>query len=349
MKRGRGAVGNPAGRFEVLRREPLEAAQAEQAGSPLQTVVHEGNARSILTRNQSPDIPFEVSINPYRGCEHGCIYCFARPTHAYLDLSPGLDFESKLFAKRNAPELLRRALRKPGYEPKPIVLGTNTDPYQPIENRYGITRGILEILDEFRHPASIVTKSSSILRDLDLLGRMAAANRVHVYVSVTTLDRKLAHTMEPRASAPRQRLEALRVLTEAGVPCGVLTAPVIPALNDHELESILEAAAEAGVREAGYILLRLPHEVAPLFEEWLRAHYPNRAKHVLSVMRQMRGGALYRAEWGKRMSGTGPFAELLRRRFENACRRLGLTLERPDLDTGSFRIPAQRGDQPALF
>ena len=323
--------------------------QAEQAGSPLQTVVHEENARSILTRNQSPDIPFEVSINPYRGCEHGCIYCFARPTHAYLDLSPGLDFESKLFAKRNAPELLRRALRKPGYEPKPIVLGTNTDPYQPIENRYGITRGILEILDEFRHPASIVTKSSSILRDLDLLGRMAAANRVHVYVSVTTLDRKLAHTMEPRASAPRQRLEALRVLTEAGVPCGVLTAPVIPALNDHELESILEAAAEAGVREAGYILLRLPHEVAPLFEEWLLTHYPTRAKHVLSVMRQMRGGALYRAEWGKRMSGTGPFAELLRRRFETACRRLGLTRKRPDLDTGSFRIPAQRGDQPALF
>ena len=323
--------------------------QAEQAGSPLQTVVHEENGRSILTRNQSPDIPFEVSINPYRGCEHGCIYCFARPTHAYLDLSPGLDFESKLFAKRNAPELLRRALRKPGYEPKPIVLGTNTDPYQPIENRYGITRGILEVLDEFRHPASIVTKSSSILRDLDLLGRMAAANRVHVYVSVTTLDRKLAHTMEPRASAPRQRLEALRVLTEAGVPCGVLTAPVIPALNDHELESILEAAAEAGVREAGYILLRLPHEVAPLFEEWLLTHYPNRAKHVLSVMRQMRGGALYRAEWGKRMSGTGPFAELLRRRFETACRRLGLTRKRPDLDTGSFRIPAQRGDQPALF
>jgi len=316
---------------------------------PLITDVREEFARTILSRNQSPDIPFDVSINPYRGCEHGCIYCFARPTHAYLDLSPGLDFETKLVAKPNGPDLLREALRKPGYEPLPIALGTNTDPYQPIERRYELTRTILEVLEEHRHPATIVTKSALILRDIDLLARMARAGRLHVYVSVTTLDRSLARTMEPRAAAPERRLDTLRELADAGIPCGVLAAPMIPALNDHELDRILEAARDAGVRQAGYILLRLPHEVAPLFEEWLRAHYPDRADHVLSVMRQMRGGELYRAEWGRRMRGTGPFADLLRQRFETACRRLGLTRDAPTLEVDAFRVPPRRGDQKPLF
>jgi len=344
-------VGNPAGRFEVRSVDPFDDGwdTGEQTQDKRVTQVTEEFARTILSRNSSPDIPFDVSLNPYRGCEHGCIYCFARPTHSYLGLSPGLDFESKLFAKPNATELLRAALRKPGYEPLPIALGTATDPYQPIERRYEITRKILEVLDEFRHPATIVTKSALVLRDLDLLARMAAAGRIHVYVSVTTLDRSLARTMEPRASTPEKRLDVLGALTRAGVPCGVLAAPMIPALNDHELEGILVAARECGVEQAGYILLRLPHEVAPLFEEWLRAHYPNKARHVLSVLRQMRGGKLYRAEWGRRMSGTGPFAGLLRRRFETACRRLGLNRERPFLDVDAFRVPAQRGDQTRLF
>ncbi len=349
--RGRGAVGNPAGRFEVRRVDPFDDGWGNDGIDPggLRTEVSEERARSILTTNTSPDIPFEVSLNPYRGCEHGCIYCFARPTHAYLDLSPGLDFESKLFAKPNAPDLLREALRKPGYRPRPIALGTNTDPYQPIERRYEITRGILEVLEEYRHPATIVTKSVLILRDLDILEAMAAANRVHVYVSVTTLDRELARTMEPRASTPERRLDALAALNGAAVPCGVLVAPMIPALNDHELESILQLARERGVEQAGYILLRLPHEVAPLFEEWLETHYPDKARHVLSIVRQMRGGRLYRAEWGRRMRGTGPFAELLRKRFETACRRLGLNPDRPDLDVDSFRVPARSGDQSRLF
>jgi DNA repair photolyase len=344
-------VGNPAGRFEVRSVDPFDDgwnAGEVIADGPV-TQVTEENARTILSKNTSPDIPFDVSLNPYRGCEHGCIYCFARPTHSFLDLSPGLDFESKLFAKPNAPELLRAALRKPGYRPKPIALGTNTDPYQPIERRYELTRKILEVLDEFHHPATIVTKSVLVLRDLDLLKKMASAGRVHVYLSVTTLDRSLARTMEPRASTPERRLDALAALTGEGVPCGVLAAPMIPALNDHELERILQSAGERGVEHAGYILLRLPHEVAPLFEEWLRAHYPDKARHVLSVMRQMRGGKLYRAEWGRRMRGTGPFAELLRRRFETACRRLRLNRERPLLDIDAFRVPVQPGDQTRLF
>ena len=344
-------MGNPVGRFAVRSVDPFDDGwnTDEQSENRLVTQVTEEVARTILSKNTSPDIPFDVSLNPYRGCEHGCIYCFARPTHAYLDLSPGLDFESKLFAKPNAPELLRAALRKPGYKPQPIALGTITDPYQPIERRYELTRKILEVLEEFRHPATIVTKSGLVLRDLDLLERMAAARRVHVYLSVTTLDRALARTMEPRAATPEKRLEVLGALTRAGVPCGVLAAPIIPALNDHELERILAAARDRGVDQAGYILLRLPHEVAPLFTEWLHAHYPDKARHVLSVLRQMRGGELYRAEWGRRMRGTGPFAELLRRRFETACRRLGLNRERPLLDVDAFRIPAQRGDQTRLF
>jgi len=344
-------VGNPAGRFAVRSVDPFDDGwdTGEQVADGPATQVTEERARTILSKNASPDIPFDVSLNPYRGCEHGCIYCFARPTHSFLDLSPGLDFESRLFAKPNAPELLRAALRKRGYRPTPIALGTNTDPYQPIERRYELTRKILEVLDEFRHPATIVTKSVLVLRDLDLLEKMAEAGRVHVYLSVTTLDRSLARTMEPRAGTPERRLAALDALTSAGVPCGVLAAPMIPALNDHELERILAAARENGAEQAGYILLRLPHEVAPLFTEWLHAHYPDKAGHVLSVMRQMRGGDLYRAEWGRRMRGTGPFADLLRRRFETACRRLGLNRERPRLDVDAFRIPVQSGDQTRLF
>jgi DNA repair photolyase len=349
--RGRGAIGNPAGRFEVRTLDPFDDGwgSAEQIQDAPVTEVREEFARTILSKNSSPDIPFDVSLNAYRGCEHGCIYCFARPTHAYLDLSPGLDFETKLFAKPNAAELLRSALRKPGYKPTPIALGTNTDPYQPIERRYELTRKILEVLQEFRHPATIVTKSALVLRDIDLLQSMARAGRVHVYLSVTTLDRELARTMEPRAGTPERRLQTLAELARAGIPCGVLAAPMIPALNDHELESILEAARDNGVGQAAYILLRLPHEVAPLFQEWLQAHYPDKASHVLSLMRQMRGGQLYRAEWGRRMRGTGPFAELLRRRFETSCRRLGLNRQRPKLDIESFRVPAQRGDQTQLF
>ena len=351
IQRGRGAVGNPAGRFEVRTLDPFDDGWG--SGEPLQdapvTEVREEFARTILSKNTSPDIPFDVSLNAYRGCEHGCIYCFARPTHSYLDLSPGLDFETKLFAKPNAAELLRSALRKRRYKPTPIALGTNTDPYQPIERRYALTRKILEVLEEFRHPATIVTKSALVLRDIDLLQSMARAGRVHVYLSVTTLDRSLARTMEPRAGTPERRMEALAELGRAGIPCGVLAAPMIPALNDHELENILTAARDNGVGQAAYILLRLPHEVAPLFEEWLHAHYPAKAAHVLSLMRQMRGGQLYRAEWGRRMRGTGPFAELLRRRFETTCRRLKLNRERPKLDCDAFRVPAQRGDQTQLF
>ncbi len=344
-------MGNPAGRFAVRSVDPFDDGwtTGEEIADGPATHVTEEFARTILSKNTSPDIPFDVSLNPYRGCEHGCIYCFARPTHSFLDLSPGLDFESKLFAKSNAPELLRAALRKPGYRPQAIALGTNTDPYQPIERRYELTRRILEVLEEFRHPATIVTKSVLVLRDLDLLTKMASAGRVHVYLSVTTLDRSLARTMEPRASTPQRRLDALAALTGAGVPCGVLAAPMIPALNDHELERILQAAGDRGVTQAGYILLRLPHEVAPLFEEWLHAHYPDKARHVLSIMRQMRGGELYRAEWGRRMRGTGPFADLLRLRFETACRRLRLNRERPFLDIDAFRVPLQRGDQTRLF
>ena len=344
-------MGNPAGRFEVRTVDPFDDGwgTGERLDDGPVTQVSDEFARTILSKNTSPDIPFDVSLNPYRGCEHGCIYCFARPTHSFLDLSPGLDFETKLVAKPNAPDLLRAALRKPGYKPTPIALGTNTDPYQPIERRYELTRKILEVLEEFRHPATIVTKSALVLRDIELLASMARAGRVHVYLSVTTLDRSLARTMEPRAATPERRLEALGELTNAGIPCGVLAAPMIPALNDHELERILTAARERGVEQAGYILLRLPHEVAPLFTEWLQTHYPDKARHVLSIVRQMRGGELYRAEWGRRMRGTGPFADLLRRRFETTCRRLGLNRERPQLDVEAFRVPVQSGDQTRLF
>jgi DNA repair photolyase len=302
-----------------------------------------------LTTNQSPDIPFNRSINPYKGCEHGCVYCFARPSHSFLDLSPGLDFESRIFSKPNAPELLRRELGKRGYVCEPVALGINTDAYQPVERRLGLTRSILEVLQQHRHPVIIITKSNLVLRDLDLLEAMARDRLAAVYLSVTTLDRTLARRMEPRAPTPERRLDAIRGLADAGVPTGVMAAPMIPGLNDHELEKILEAAAAAGAGSASYILLRLPHELRSLFVEWLEAHYPLKAAKVLGQIRDLRGGKLNDSRFGRRMRGTGPYAELLSRRFEIARRRLGLDGRRLRLDDSLFRVPRGAAGQGRLF
>jgi DNA repair photolyase len=334
--KGRGAVSNREGRFARREREPdldaLAAAAAADAGEEPEpanpaTTLHIDRARTIIARNNSPDIPFDQSINPYRGCEHGCIYCYARATHSYLDLSPGRDFETEIFYKPNAVELLRAELAHPRYVPSPIAFGTNTDPYQPVERRLELTRALLELLLAHRHPITIVTKGALILRDLDLLRAFAEQDLVAVYVSVTTLDNELKRRMEPRTAGPQQRLAMIRQLSAAGVPTGVMAAPVIPALNEHELESILEAAAENGAGSAGYVLLRLPHEVEPLFVEWLHAHYPDRAAHVLSLLRQLRGGALYESQFGSRQRGFGPLAALLKARFQKARRRYGLERE----------------------
>ena len=306
------------------RRERLPGAVAEQESTRLPTTLHVDHARTIIARNRSPDIPFEQSINPYRGCEHGCVYCYARTTHSYLDLSPGRDFETEIFYKPNAAELLRAELAAPGYEASPIALGTNTDPYQPIERELRVTRSILELLLAQQHPITIVTKGSLILRDLDLLRSFAAHGLVAVHISLTTLDDELKRRMEPRTAGPKQRLNMVRQLADAGIPTGVLTAPIIPALNDHELEAMLEAAAQHGASNAGYVLLRLPHEVEPLFVEWLHAHYPDRAEHVLSLVRQLRGGALYDSQFHSRQRGSGPFAALLEARFAKARRRYGM-------------------------
>ncbi|CAO3352266.1 PA0069 family radical SAM protein [Azospirillum melinis] len=354
--KGRGAVSNATGRFERETRVLTDDGWTGYAESgnealsdPVRTSVSPASAKSIITGNQSPDIPFDRSVNPYQGCEHACIYCFARPTHAYLGLSPGLDFETKLFAKRNAAELLAKELRAKSYVCQPLALGANTDPYQPIERTEGITRRVLEVCRDFNQPVSIITKSALVLRDLDILAPMAAQGLASVAVSVTTLDRDLARVMEPRASTPPRRLEAIRALSEAGVPVAVLASPMIPALNDHELEAILEAAAGAGANAANYILLRLPLEIATLFEEWLRVHAPNRADRVLSLMRQSRDGALYRSGFGTRMKGTGPYAELLRHRFKLACRKHGLGGRSWQLDCSRFRVPPAVGDQLSLL
>jgi DNA repair photolyase len=358
-ERGRGATFNPLNRYRRERREAYDdgwhvsghqtsaefADDAADAGepAPLKTTVTIQPARTIIARNASPDIPFTQSINPYQGCEHGCIYCYARPTHAFHDLSPGLDFETKLFAKPNAPALLRAELGKRGYTCDPIALGTNTDPYQPIEREWKVTRGILEVLSEHEHPFTIVTKSALVERDIDLIAPMAAKNMARVYISITTLDKELARSLEPRAATPPRRLQAVKALTDAGVPVGVLAAPVIPQLNDRDLEAILEAAATHGARYAGWIMLRLPLEVAPLFRDWLDAHYPLRADHVMSVLRQLRGGRDYDARFGARMRGTGPFAELIEKRFALACKRLGLNRDRAPLDISRFRPPVPEG------
>jgi DNA repair photolyase len=313
------------------------------------TEVQVFSTRKIITRNQSPDIGFDRSINPYRGCEHGCIYCFARPTHAYLGLSPGLDFESKLFVKPDAAELLEKELADPKYSPRVLAIGTNTDPYQPIERRYQVMRRILEVLDKCSHPVGIVTKSALVLRDLDILARMAQRNLVKVALSVTTLDPQLARKMEPRAATPMRRLETLRRLSQAGVPTAVMVAPIVPAINDMDIERILEAARVAGVKEAGYVLLRLPLEVRDLFQEWVREHFPDRAEKVFKIVRETRGGKDYDAKWFTRQKGTGPYAWLIGRRFQLACEKLGLNERKLTLDTSRFTPPKPDSDQLQLF
>jgi DNA repair photolyase len=349
--RGRGAQSNASGRYETLSHETFDDGwtQEDIAPAPLRTSITAENARTIITRNDSPDVSFDRSINPYRGCEHGCIYCYARPAHAYVGLSPGLDFESKLFFKPRAAELLTRELGKKGYKPAVIHIGGNTDPYQPQERTLRITRQILEVLSAHRHPASIITKSALIERDVDLLGPMGKAGLTRAAISITSLDRGLARVMEPRAATPERRLAALRALTQAGVPTMVMFAPVIPGLNDHELEAVLRKSAEAGAIGAGYVVLRLPLEIKDLFREWLSSKLPDRAERVMSLIRQMRGGRDYDANWGQRMKGEGPIAELIGQRFKIARRRFGLDSERPPLDTTQFRVAPRTGDQLDLF
>jgi DNA repair photolyase len=349
-RRGRAAGINPAGRFESQERVAFDDGwHTLEDMPPFRTEVQVEKPRTVITRNDSPDIPVDRSINPYRGCEHGCIYCFARPTHSYMGLSAGLDFEAKLFAKPDAPRLLERELSKPGYKVKPIAIGTNTDPYQPIEREWRIMRQILEVLDKANHPVVIVTKSALILRDIDILKSMAERGLVKVGISVTTLDRKLARTMEPRASTPAKRLEAIKTLSEAGIPVAVMMAPVIPALNDHEIERILDSGKAAGATEASYVLLRLPLEVSPLFRDWLLQHYPDRYRHVMSLVRSMRDGKDYDAEFGKRMKGAGPYAWQISRRFEMATKRLGLMRRSLHLREDLFISPNSDGVQLSLL
>ena len=349
-RQGRGATTNRSGRFEPIAYEPTDDGWESLAElEALRTEVQEVPARKIITRNDSPDIGFDRSINPYRGCEHGCIYCFARPTHAFLGLSPGLDFETKLFAKTNAAEALERELADPKYRVRTMAIGTNTDPYQPIERRYRIMRRILEVLSETNHPVGIVTKSALVLRDLDILKPMAEPGLVKVALSVTTLDRKLARAMEPRASTPGKRLETIARLNDAGVPTSVMVAPVLSGLTDMEMEKILERAAAAGAKQAGYVLLRLPLEIGDLFTEWLKANCPDRANRVLSLMRSTRGGKLYNAKWNERMVGDGPFAWMIGRRFEIAAARLGLNKRSTDLRSDLFTPQVLKGQQLPLF
>src|SRR5216684_3670285 len=347
--KGRGALSNPPGRFDTTRVEQADDGwYQEEVPQSLQETVLPDAARGIITSNDSPDVGFDVSINPYRGCSHACVYCFARPTHAYLGLSPGLDFETKLFYKADAVKLLEAELSKPRYVCKPIALGINTDGYQPLEKRLQITRGILGVLARCRHPVTIVTKSALVVRDIDLLTDLARDRLVSVMISITSLTNDIKRTLEPRTASPQARLRVVEQLARAGIPVGVLVAPVIPAITDHEMEDILAAAKEAGAGSAGYVLLRLPHEVKILFREWLGEHYPDRAKHVMSLINQTRGGKDYDAEFGQRMTGTGPYAELLRTRFELARRKCGFDSARGryELDVSLFRPPAP--DQPQL-
>lgn len=343
MLRGRGAATRPDSRFVAWQREAADDGwwNAAEAGElpPLRTDVMVDAAKSVITYNQSPDVPFDRSINPYRGCEHGCAYCFARPSHAWLGLSPGLDFETHLSYKFNAAARLREELAKPGYRPAPVALGINTDGWQPVERRLRVTREILAVLAQTRHPVSIVTKSALILRDLDLLADLARDNLVHVAVSITTLDPALSRAMEPRAPSAQRRLSTLAALAAAGVPTAVMVAPLIPALTDHEMEAILGAARDAGVRSAGYILLRLPHEVKPLFRDWLERHAPGRAEHVYSLLRQMHEGKEYDSGFGQRQHGSGPLASIIAQRFRCAVRRLGLDEPAAALTGELFRPP----------
>lgn len=348
--KGRGALSNPPNRFAATRVADMEDGWSPQeVPDSIATHVRPERARTIITTNRSPDIPFEQSINPYRGCEHGCPYCYARPSHAYMDLSPGLDFETHLFYKADAAQLLRAELGRRNYVCKPITVGANTDPYQPLEKRLKVTRSILEVLRDTRHPVTIITKGSLIVRDLDLLAELARDGLVNVFMTVTTLDNDTKRLLEPRAAAPAARLKIIRQLTGCGVNVGVLVAPVIPAITEHELEQVLAAAAEAGARRAGYVILRLPHELKILFREWLETHYPARAAHVMSIIQSMRGGQDNDPRFGSRMRGMGPFAQLLRQRFDLACARHGLSRgAAPPLPTALFRAPVGNSGQLQL-
>ncbi len=347
--RGRAAGINPSGRYEPVSRHVFDDGwESLEELPPFRTEVQVERPRTIITRNTSPDISFDRSINPYRGCEHGCVYCFARPTHAFMGLSPGVDFEAKLFAKPDAARLLDKELSKDGYTPRTIAIGTNTDPYQPIEKQYRIMREILEVLEARGHPVGIVTKSALVARDIDILARMAERGLAKVALSITTLDRKLARTMEPRAATPTKRLETIRQLSDAGIPTSVMVAPIIPGLNDQEIERILDSSLAAGAREAGYVVLRLPLEVAPIFKDWLLRHYPDRYRHVMSLIRSMRDGKDYDAEWGKRMKGAGPYAWQIGRRFEIAAKKLGLNTRRTTLRTDQF-IAGKQSEQLMLL
>ena len=351
-RKGRGAVSNQTGRFEAYQAMAIDDGwdlTEDEDIPPLRTTVTADATRTIIARNTSPDVPFDRSINPYRGCEHGCVYCFARPTHAFLGLSPGLDFESRLFYKPEAAALLENELRKPGYKCDVMAMGTNTDPYQPIERDFKLTRRILEVLSAHDHPVGIVTKSSLIVRDIDILAPMAKKKLAQVCISVTTLNRDLSRKMEPRAPTPARRLDTIRALVDAGIPCGVMAAPMIPVLTDSELGSILEAATGAGAHMAGYVLLRLPLEIKDLFREWLDAHAPLKAQHVMNAVKEAGGGQIYDPTFGIRQRGTGVYANLLLQRFENACKRLGLNDRKYRLDRTQFKAPPRAGDQLGLF
>ena len=354
IRKGRGTSTNVANRYERTASSPFDdgwdtIGEEMAAPPPVPTTLTRDHARSVISWNDSPDLGFDRAVNPYRGCEHGCVYCYARPSHAWLGLSPGLDFETRLTFKPDVAAGLERELARPGYTPRPMVLGANTDPYQPVERTLALTRGVLEVLDRWNHPVSIVTKSAGVLRDVDILARMAGRGLARVWVSVTTLDAPLARAMEPRAATPPRRIAALAGLAQAGIPCGVLAAPMIPGLNDAELERILDAAARVGTHHAGYVLLRLPLELRDMFETWLHQHYPQRARHVLNLIRETREGALYQSAWGKRQTGTGAYADLLAQRFNRALRRTGLTNERDALDVTRFAPPGRAaGAQMAL-
>jgi DNA repair photolyase len=351
-RKGRGALTNPGVRFESVEREPVDDGwgSLDEPLPPLETTVAVDWARRILAWNDSPDVPFDRSINPYRGCEHGCIYCFARPSHAYYDLSPGQDFETRLLRKADAGERLEAEIRHPRYRPAPITLGANTDPYQPIEKYYRVTRELLEVLAEYRHPVSIVTKGTLVERDIDVLGELARHDAVSVMVSVTSLRRDLKRRLEPRAAAPQRRLQIIERLSAAGIPTGTLVAPIVPAVTDDEIETILAAVADAGARTAGYVLLRLPHEVRDLVVEWLETHFSERAERVLNLLRQAHGGSCYDASFGHRQRGAGPYADMLARRFGLAARNAGIDPEaRIELSSDHFRVPTRSGDQMGLF
>jgi len=349
-RKGRGAGFNPDPRFERLsRRAEADGWPREADLPPLRTEVTVERPRQVITRNASPDLGFDRSINPYRGCEHGCIYCFARPSHAWLGLSPGLDFETRLIARPDAPAVLARELSRKGYRPAPIAIGTNTDPYQPVERDRGIMRGLLEVLREFRHPVGVVTKGSLIERDIDILAEMAAQGLAKVGISVTTLDAGLARAMEPRVPSPARRLTTVARLAEAGIPVRLMASPIVPGLTDHEIERIVAAGAEAGARAASMIVLRLPREVAPLFRAWLEEHYPDRARRVIARICEVHGGREYDPAWGKRMSGQGVYAELMRRRFDRARKAAGLARDLPPLRRDLYALPPRPGDQLSFF